>query len=464
MKKNKPIFLFLALLVCLGFLSGEARALKVRISGDRMTLRAENAPLQEILSGLAQEGVKARMDPQINPTVSASFQDREIQKGLELILKGLDYVLLWESVEGPGGPIQRLAEIQIFRPGERERMKLIQAKKRLAVARNPEDRSYYVRDEVLLRLKPGTDLEAVESLLAKWGGRVVDSFIGLGIFLVRLPEGSDVQALVRELRKRFGRESAEPNFAYPMPRSPGDIKRPPVDPTLIPGENPVPVAVIDSGLSPEARLERYVLASLDAMNPDQAISDDEGHGTQMALIAAGVVKPIGAPGSSGTQAPLIPIRAFDENGFTSNFHLMQSIEFAIQNGARVMSLSWGSETKSEFLAQALESAYLRGLMVVASAGNEPTGKPIYPAAYASVIGVGALGPDGKPWEKTNQGDFVTLYAPGFASMPVGYRGEAGIYAGTSISAAFVANRIASILSTNPKATREEILKALREGS
>jgi hypothetical protein len=47
-------------------------------------------------------------------------------------------------------------------------------------------------------------------------------------------------------------------------------------------------------------------------------------------------------------------------------------------------------------------------------------------------------------------------------MPVGYRGEAGIYAGTSISAAFVANRISSILARNPGATREEIIKALQD--
>ena len=81
---------------------------------------------------------------------------------------------------------------------------------------------------------------------------------------------------------------------------------------------------------------------------------------------------------------------------------------------------------------------LKGLFIVASAGNEPTGKPIYPAAYSSVIGIGALRPDGKKWGKSNYGDFVEFEAPGFAKLPVGYKGEPGIYAGTSISAAFVA--------------------------
>ncbi len=94
------------------------------------------------------------------------------------------------------------------------------------------------------------------------------------------------------------------------------------------------------------------------------------------------------------------------------------------------------------------------------AGNEPTGKPFYPAAYSSVIGVSALEPGGKAWENSNYGSFVTLYAPGFATLPVGYKGDPGAYAGTSISTAFVANSIANYLSRNPEATNQEVFNAL----
>jgi thermitase len=125
-----------------------------------------------------------------------------------------------------------------------------------------------------------------------------------------------------------------------------------------------------------------------------------------------------------------------------------------------MSLSWGSETKSDFLERSLHRAASKGLYIVASAGNEPTGRPVYPAGYNSVIGVGALRPDGKRWENSNFGDFVMVYAPGFASLPIGYKGEPGTYAGTSISTAFVANLIANHLSDNPNATIKEVFKAL----
>ena len=202
------------------------------------------------------------------------------------------------------------------------------------------------------------------------------------------------------------------------------------------------------------------MASLDALSPDKTISDSLGHGTQMALIAAGVIQPYGISGISEATSPIIPIKAFDGNGFTSNFSLMRGIEFALDNGARVISLSWGSETRSKFLENALGYAKSKGLFIVASAGNEPTGKPVYPAAYPSVIGIGALAPDGKPWKKSNYGDFVTLQAPGFATLPVGYNGEPGTYAGTSISAAFVARFISDYISRNPGATVKEVHSAL----
>jgi hypothetical protein len=76
------------------------------------------------------------------------------------------------------------------------------------------------------------------------------------------------------------------------------------------------------------------------------------------------------------------------------------------------------------------------------------------------MGVGATAPDGKAWKNSNYGDFVMFYAPGFATMPVGYKGDPGMYAGTSISAAFVSNLVANVLSRNPGATTEEVIQTL----
>jgi len=152
----------------------------------------------------------------------------------------------------------------------------------------------------------------------------------------------------------------------------------------------------------------------------------------------------------------------DDHGFTTDYTILNGIDFALTKGAKVMSLSWGSEKPSDFLEKILDYAASKGMIIVASAGNEPTGKPVYPAAYPSVIGVGAVYPNGKTWEQSNYGSFVAIAAPGFASLPVGYNGEPGIYGGTSISAAYTANRIADYWSKHPESSVQQIKDAIRE--
>lgn len=450
---------FTVFLLC----AANAGAIDVRIAKDRLSVQAEHEPLQSILKRVADFGIKVRIDPQINPLITASFEDRDIQKGLDSVLKGLDHVLIWKSIPGPLGPIPNLAEIQVFRPGKEERMKPLGRKTNLSIAKNPEDGSLYVKDEILLRLSPEAELSDLKKILEKINGLVVESSPALGIYKIRVPEGTDVPALVKAVAEHGGVETAEPNYAYPIHEPAKAQEWASVSPDTAVIETPqsaVPVAILDTGLTADSGLEDFVLASMDALNPDQPISDALGHGTQMALVASGMVKPLGAQADSGIHSPIIPIKIFDERGYTSTFLVMQSIGFAMSHGARVVSLSWGSEKESQFLEKALNHASSRGLIIVASAGNEPTGRPVYPAAYDSVIGVGAVSPDGRPWKESNHGDFVSLYAPGFAELPVGYQGDPGAYAGTSISAAFAANVIANMLYWKPEATRQEILEAL----
>jgi len=372
-------------------------------------------------------------------------------------------VLIWRSIEGPAGAIPKLSEIQVFKPGKKKLMKPLGTRPGFAIARNPRDGSLFVKNEILLGLQPGMGLSEFKRLLWELGGTVVDSHAAVGIYRIRLPEDADVPTLIEQITRHPKVAKAEPNYAYPIPEpleAPALGESPSASINISAPEGAVFIAVLDTGLDPDSVPQEYVFSSFDALDPDEPISDSLGHGTQMALIAAGVVKPYGARPESDSQTTVIPIRVFDDNGYTSSFTIMSSIDFALKNGARVMSLSWGSETRSDFLESALNYARSKGLLIVASAGNEPTGKPVYPAAYPSVIGVGALGPDGKSWEKSNHGDFVSVYAPGFATLPVGYKGDPGAYAGTSISAAFVANVIADYLSENPNASTEEILKVV----
>ncbi|MDM8542720.1 S8 family serine peptidase [Desulfococcaceae bacterium HSG9] len=438
-----------------------AGTLQVQIKNNRLLLQAQDSFLQDILHEIERQGVKISVDPKFNPKISVSFRNRDLQKGLDSLLKPFSYILIWKASATPPG--SELAEIRIFNrgtPTEQSRSP------NLAVVRNPEDGSFYIKNTIMVRLKPGADVAQFRSRLNKIGGRIVSFHTGSGIYEIRLPENSDTLNWVKRFADFPDVSHAEPNYAFHSPilyRYTGFDNAPiRLAETDIP-EDAAPIAIMDSGLNMDHNLENVVLTSLDALNPNQPITDTVGHGTRMALIASGLIDPVGDSTEEDPPNPVIPIKLFDENGWSSNSHIIRGIDFALKNGARVLSLSWKTQNPSPFLQDALDYAHSKGAIIIAAAGNEPTGEPVYPAAYPSVTGVGALDPDGLSWQKSNYGAFVDVQAPGFAIFPT-EQGQAEMRAGTSISTAYIANQIASYLRRHPGASNEEALEAVKQNT
>ncbi|MDZ7832535.1 MAG: S8 family serine peptidase [Desulfobacterales bacterium] len=440
-------------------------AYEVSLTPDsRLTIRAQDTYLQKILQDIAEQGVRVRIDPKINFRVTAAYDRKPIREVMDAILGDTNHALIWSDCpdcpdDSPDGGY-RLIEIQIYESGHRDRMAPLKDPN-FNVARDPETGALFVRHELLVKLQNEQQLPELKGILCEAGGRIVGKTESR-IYRIKLPKDVDELALLVKLKEKTGISGAEPNYAYQAP-APIRAAHPKIDLPEIsnkrPAGNQVPVAVFDSGLSPEFQNQAYIVDAFNAMDPEAPIDDHLGHGTQMSMLAAGAIDPIGGTDDSGT-VPVIAIRGFDANGITSNYTLMEGLSHAMEKGARVLSLSWHSETRSEFLKGILAEATAKGLTIVAAAGNEPTGKAVYPAAYENVIGVGALHPSGQKWENSNFGDFVSYQAPGFANMPVGYNSEPGIYAGTSISTAYTANRIAGYLSDHPSAGQKEIREFL----
>jgi hypothetical protein len=191
------------------------------------------------------------------------------------------------------------------------------------------------------------------------------------------------------------------------------------------------IAVLDSGLDPAYAEYPFISGTYDALDPTSEISDPTGHGTLTSLIAAGALTPLGAD-TAETTVPVLSIRTFDKNGITSSDTILRALEYAEASGANSISMSWGTEVSSRFLEAAMNYITEKGMTLYAAAGNEPTGTPVYPAAYDSVIAVGGLNPDGSKWEKSNYGDFVEFYEPALANF------NNISYAGTSIATPYAA--------------------------
>ena len=111
----EKVFIFSLILMSNMLAMSDVGAFDVRISGDRLTIHAEQIPLQDILKRMVKQGVLVRIDPTLNPLISASFENRDIQEALSSILKPVAYVLTWEAGNGLPGIDSRLIEIQIFK-------------------------------------------------------------------------------------------------------------------------------------------------------------------------------------------------------------------------------------------------------------------------------------------------------------------------------------------------------------
>jgi thermitase len=466
-RSNRARLLRTALLA-LAFSASAATAappeLGMRIDGDRIWLVAEQAPLRDILHRFVDLGIDVYVDPAIDRQITARHVDQPIDDVLNQLLDDHSYFIIYSPIKGPLGDLYQLSEIMVFAPGQPgEAMPRLTSTNALIVKSLP-DGSEYIADELVLGFAPNSDQDAARALLHDLQGTLVDSVPEMGLYRVRLPPGSDVPALVARLRDNPLVADVEPNYAYRLPPP-----LPPADDDATPRRNPVrlpplgapPVAVLDSGLANLPDLSGFVLNGYNALDPNAPYDDQAGHGTQMALIAAGVIQPNGAAAAAGV--PVLAIRAFDDDGVTSNFAQMRSIFYAASQGTKVMNLSWGSPAHSPFLEEAVERAQQSGLLVVAAAGNEGTTTAMYPAAYASVLGVAATQADGTPWPLSNSGDMVFLSAPGTAHFPaVADQARAGGYAGTSIAAATVSHVLGRYFALHPQATPLQAAAALQD--
>ena len=445
-------------------LAGTAQAFFFRLDGDHLWLQAENTPLVEILAQFSRAGVDVRLDPRIQSTVTGTVRGEELGQALESLLESYDYLLTWRVLRGPLGRVPKLEEIQVFLPGGKGSARRIPSKSarfdstRGILGTSPE----FVKDELLVGARPGTTYERFRRLLDEIGGMIVDADASTGIYLIRFPPGTNVEALLEQIARNPLVAHAELNQVTRLPRMDASASGTPSLPDVRPpADGSVPVAVLDSGLDPAAGLSGLVSAGWDAVDPDRALSDPLGHGTQMAYLASGLLSADGFA-ASGELLPLVSIRAFDEDGKTSNFAILQALAYAAQAGAKVVNMSWGSETDSDFMRAAIQQALGRGLILVAAAGNQPSGKPVYPAAYPGVVAVAGVGADGQPWSNSNRGAFVDVSAPAAATFPVGHEGPAGAYVGTSISSAAVAHALGQYMNRNPGVPAAAALAALNQ--
>tara|TARA_B100000900_G_scaffold377726_1_gene361399 strand:- start:279 stop:1454 length:1176 start_codon:yes stop_codon:yes gene_type:complete len=175
----------------------------------------------------------------------------------------------------------------------------------------------------------------------------------------------------------------------------------------------VVACIVDSGIAVDhADLEGINLVGWrDFINGNGNPYDDHGHGTSMAglLVANGWLKGI------AKDVDLLVAKALGENGNGSDAIVADAIDWCVENGAHVISLSLGgapdllpfSIGSGRTSGDAANEAIDAGVYVVAAAGNDgedDDGDVAHPSSEAGVISVGGVTLKGTHWPGSSKGD------------------------------------------------------------
>ena len=197
----------------------------------------------------------------------------------------------------------------------------------------------------------------------------------------------------------------------------------------------------------------------DYLEGDNEPIDESGHGTHVAGIAGAM--PDNGIGVAGVawECPLMAIRAGLSLGGSSRLQDDDSaaaIVYAVDNGANVINMSWGSERRSFVIQDAIDYAHARGAVLVAAAGNSQKPTAIFPAAYRKVIAVASTEQNQQRFYQSNFGASVDIGAPGNVILSTQINNQYRLLTGTSMAAPHVAGVAALILAKRPALTHEAV--------
>jgi hypothetical protein len=197
------------------------------------------------------------------------------------------------------------------------------------------------------------------------------------------------------------------------------------------------------------------------------VMDSNGHGTHVAgLIAAEKGNGEGIVGVA-PDARIMAVKVLGDDGSGSFSDVARGIDYAVENGARIVNLSLSGSSGSSSVRQAIARAEEAGVIVVAAAGNSRKDEAGYPAAYAdefdNVVSVAALTKGGDLASYSNRsksGDTVDLAAPGSGLESTVPGDGYGSKSGTSMAAPVVAAAAAVIWAAQPAWSYKKVIEVL----
>jgi type VII secretion-associated serine protease mycosin len=227
----------------------------------------------------------------------------------------------------------------------------------------------------------------------------------------------------------------------------------------------VVVGVVDSGVDAQhPMLAGRVLPGVDEIpGGGPATVDCVGHGTFVAGLVAAGHEPGVAFAGVAPQATILPVRQTTDGQNGTVGTLAEGIRAAVDGGARVVNVSITYSRPDPVLADAVNYARARDVVVVAAAGNAEgasgSGVVYYPAAYPGVLSVGAIDEKDAVTQFSSTGTPISVVAPGADLLGPGAGGPGLVTGqeGTSFAAAFVTGVVALVRAYRPALRADEVI-------
>jgi PKD repeat protein len=224
----------------------------------------------------------------------------------------------------------------------------------------------------------------------------------------------------------------------------------------------VNIAIMDTGIDlAHPDLKDNIVGGVNIINPGSPPIDMNGHGTHIAGILAAADNEIGVLGVA-PKASLYAVKVFNDIGnpqpIASVSDIIAGLEWCIRNNIQAVNMSFSSYIDNKSLQDAIANTIKAGVMLVASAGNNGSSKPTYPASYPGVISVCATDAKDNRTNWSNSGPDIDLSAPGVDIPSTYINGGYALLSGTDIATPHVTGTLALALAAKIKLT--DVEKAL----
>jgi subtilisin family serine protease len=223
------------------------------------------------------------------------------------------------------------------------------------------------------------------------------------------------------------------------------------------------VAVLDTGIdATHPDLASAIDGTRDFTNSPIGTNDAQGHGTHTAGIIAARKNNLGVVGVA-PECRLLIGKVLGDDGSGLGSWVAAGIDWAIEQGADVISLSLGSPSPDPTILAAIQRAAAKGKFIIAAAGNDGGTSGVdrvnFPGRWKETLAVAAFDRTGHLAPFSSQGPEVAIAAPGVeitSTFPLALGSYAKL-SGTSMATPFVSGVVALLLSlerhtANPPAT------------